>query len=197
MIAVFDMGGVLIRDFSVGPYLVEYLGFPKGTKFREMTPTFGEYLSMHSRGLITEERMWELARNDSPMLKDAKAPLMEKFFHPHLDEPTVSVIERLKAKGVRVICATNVIDSHYRFHVREGQYSIFDKVYPSHLIGLQKPDPEFFRYVLREERTAPEEAFFTDDMEVNVESAKGLGMRAYIYTDASKLEKDLGEVGLL
>ena len=43
----------------------------------------------------------------------------------------------------------------------------------------------------------PDAVFFADDAARNVEAAKGLGMHAYLYTDAAQLESDLWQEGFL
>ena len=122
---------------------------------------------------------------------------MGKFFHPVLDEPTIEVIKRIKEKGMRVVCGTNVLDSHYKIHMALHQYDIFDKVYPSHLIHLRKPDFRFYRYIAEREGVNPSQCFFTDDIKENVDAGKEVGMVSFQYFDADKLERDLKEAGVL
>jgi len=68
-----------------------------------------------------------------------------------------------------------------------GDYRVFHRVYASHLMGVAKPDPEFFRRILREESWRPEEVTFVDDMAKNVEAAAGLGIHAILYRDYPEL----------
>jgi HAD superfamily hydrolase (TIGR01509 family) len=56
---------------------------------------------------------------------------------------------------------------------------IFEKVYYSHRLGLRKPNPEIFKYVLKDSNLEPEESLYVDDTLEHVESARGLGIRAY------------------
>ena len=56
---------------------------------------------------------------------------------------------------------------------------IFEKVYYSHRLGLRKPNPEIFKYVLKDSNLEPEESLYVDDTLEHVESAKALGIRAY------------------
>jgi putative hydrolase of the HAD superfamily len=68
-----------------------------------------------------------------------------------------------------------------------GHYAIFDAVFASNKIGLSKPDPEFYRYILKNEGVKPEDTFFVDDTEVNVLSAERIGIRAILFKDSSSL----------
>ena len=96
---------------------------------------------------------------------------------------------------------TNTIEPHYLVHSRNGDYDIFDRVYASHQIGLVKPDPAFYTYILEREVCAPEESVFVDDAGENVAAARKLGIHGLLFTDAAKLRCDLaalkrgGQVG--
>lgn len=98
---------------------------------------------------------------------------------------------------MRIICGTNVIDSHYKIHLRNGDYAVFDKVYPSHLMGVSKPDPEFYRRILENEQVQPGEAFFTDDLKENVEAASLIGVHAVLYRSAEDLLQQLVSLKIL
>ncbi|HEV2353381.1 MAG TPA: HAD family phosphatase [Puia sp.] len=53
----------------------------------------------------------------------------------------------------------------------------FDKTYYSHLMGMRKPDPASFRYILEENNLIGNETLFVDDAIVNVEGAEQAGLR--------------------
>ena len=54
--------------------------------------------------------------------------------------------------------------------------TVFDLLVFSGEEGVQKPDPEIFRRALARLGAAPGEAVFVDDVEANVEAARGMGM---------------------
>jgi putative hydrolase of the HAD superfamily len=54
-----------------------------------------------------------------------------------------------------------------------------DHLFTSSHYGARKPDPAVFRAVLEAYATAPEDAFFADDMRVNVEGAESVGITTY------------------
>ena len=197
-VCMFDMGGVMIRDFQIAPELSEYLGYGKRESLAKIDPSLAEAVELHSIGKITEEQVWKMFCScTGKKLDNINESLLGKFFHPVLDQATVDVVKKLKAKGIRVICGTNVIDSHYRIHNILHQYDVFDKVYPSHLLGIRKPDKDFYMAVCQKENIKPEECFFTDDIMENVEAASSCGLCARLYAGAQKLESDLKELGLI
>ena len=103
----------------------------------------------------------------------------------------MDLIKQLKGRS-RVVCGTNTLDPHYDYHLSRGHYDIFDAVFASNKIGLSKPDPEFYRYILRDEGVNPENAFFVDDTEVNVLSAERMGINATLFTDSKSLSLQIG-----
>lgn len=195
-LCIFDMGGVVVRDFQMAPELLPYLG-RKELEFSQMPDGVRQALHAHSKGLIEEGEFWQIYELEtSSKVPQSGQSLLGKFFHPVLDQPTIEVIKQLKNLNMRVVCGTNVIDSHYKIHQALKQYTIFDHVYASHLMHLAKPDRTFFKQILEQEKISAEHVFFTDDMEINVLAAKEEGLSAYVYSDAKHLAIQLKAEGI-
>ncbi|MCU0949025.1 MAG: HAD family phosphatase, partial [Porphyrobacter sp.] len=62
---------------------------------------------------------------------------------------------------------------------------------------IAKPDPAI--YAITEARIGHRGAslFFTDDNPANIAAARARGWRAHLFTDAARLEAELGAAGLL
>ena len=194
---IFDMGGVMIRDYHMEPELMPFLGLSEKS-FTVMDPRLHAALLRHSCGEISEDAFWMFYTEiTGKTLPPHDKPLLGKFFHPTMDEPTVQIVEELKASGMRVVGGTNVIDAHYKVHMNLNQYAVFDKVYASHLMGIAKPDPAFYEYILKAEGIQATEVFFTDDVAENVKVAADAGLNAFVYTGAAALRKQLLSAGLL
>lgn len=204
-LCIFDMGGVMVRDFHIAPELMPYLGYSDASligkdsySFSDISPVISEALNSHSTGDISEEEFWKIYEKETnKKVPESEGSLLGKFFHPVLDQATVDVVNDLKKKGIKVVCGTNVIDIHYKIHNQLHQYDVFDKVYPSHLMRKRKPNPEFWLEILEKEGVKPEEAFFTDDLESNVKASEKLGIHAHVYTDAGPLRKELKRLEVL
>ena len=194
---IFDMGGVMIRDYHMEPELMPFLGL-NDRSFAAVDLRFREALRRHSRGEIKEDGFWSYySEITGKAVPPHEGSLLGKFFHPVLDQPTVQTAMELKASGMRVVCGTNVIDAHYGIHMKLNQYAVFDKVYASHLMGTVKPESTFYAYMLKEEGITAGEAFFTDDMAENVDAASASGLNAFLYTGADSLREHLRSFGLL
>ncbi len=106
-------------------------------------------------------------------------------------EMTAERFERLLElrKKYKVFLLSNINDLHERwiadYLLREHQIEdfetrYFDGVYYSHLIRLRKPNRDIYEYVLADAELVPEETLFIDDLSMNVEAAKTLGIRGLV-----------------
>jgi len=66
----------------------------------------------------------------------------------------------------------------------------------SYQLHMAKPDPEIYRYVLKELGTLPDETLFLDDKLVNIQAARALGIRAIHFSTVEQLRADLIVAGL-
>ncbi len=57
-------------------------------------------------------------------------------------------------------------------------------------VGVIKPDPAIYRIALERLGCEPGEAVFFDDLERNVDAARALGIRAYLFTDLAAARRD-------
>ncbi len=67
----------------------------------------------------------------------------------------------------------------------------------SHRLKCAKPDPDVFRRALESIGATSQNTIFIDDLLENVLAARALGMRAFQFTDARSLTRELEAEGLL
>lgn len=74
-----------------------------------------------------------------------------------------------------------VFDQTLARHMPQGETfdSLFERAYYSHEIGLRKPDPQVFRYVLERHGLEAESTLFVDDSIQHIESARSLGLKTH------------------
>jgi putative hydrolase of the HAD superfamily len=68
---------------------------------------------------------------------------------------------------------------------------LFDELIISAKVGMVKPDPRIFHLAVERLRVQPAEAIFIDDIEENVEAARGEGLIAIQYQDTQKTIDEL------
>ncbi len=107
----------------------------------------------------------------------------ETFFrHLQPNEELFAFMRGLHERGYRMAILTN--------NVREWEPlwrpmlpvdEIFELVVDSGFVGLRKPDPRIYEVTLDRLGVTPEATLFVDDMEINCDAARALGIHAVHY----------------
>ena len=101
-----------------------------------------------------------------------------------LDFPNerINLLKEL-SKKYRIFLLSNTNEIHYHQYNKDliDQYgfdlsSLFEKAYYSHEIGMRKPDPEIFEFVLNDSKLIPAETIFIDDLNKNIDVANRMGI---------------------
>ena len=97
-------------------------------------------------------------------------------------------LELLKRK-YRLFLLSNTDEIHIsKFEHKAGAtfarefYQCFEKVYFSFEIGIRKPDPEAFKYIINKHDLSTKRTLFIDDKKVNTDIAASLGMQVWNIT---------------
>ena len=138
MVFIFDMGGVLARDFDIIPEAARLMGMDEVLVRRHAEPHMKALMS----GTIAPDEYWNRFGQATGVYppEDYWATL----FSPTVDAEVEHTIRMLRGR-FRVVCGTNTVQSHYMYLQANGMYDCFDAVYASHLYGVCKPDPEFWQ----------------------------------------------------
>lgn len=106
----------------------------------------------------------------------------------------IEYAKSLRQKGIKVFVLSNNFKERATFY---GHYSwmhdAVDKAYFSWQTGFVKPDVKAWELVLRENDLKSEECIYFDDLEKNVESAKILDIKSFLFTNEEELEKIIKE----
>lgn len=70
---------------------------------------------------------------------------------------------------------------------------MFEKIYYSWETGFVKPGKAAFEKLLSDSGLKAEECIYVDNQESNIATAKSVGVKAILFTDAEELEKNLKE----
>ncbi|HXP91418.1 MAG TPA: HAD family phosphatase [Fibrobacteria bacterium] len=95
-------------------------------------------------------------------------------------EGVAELVSETRAAGFATASLSNSNEIHWpvmQAHQRTDE--TFDANFPSHLMGVCKPDPEAFREALRLWKREPTDVLFLDDNEVNCRGARSAGLVAF------------------
>ena len=112
------------------------------------------------------------------------------FEHLHPNREMIVFMRELRGRGLRMALLTNNVrewEPQWRAKLPEID-EIFEVVVDSAFVGMRKPDPEIYELTLERlgDGILPAECVFVDDVDVNCEAARKLGMRAVVYRDADQ-----------
>ena len=108
------------------------------------------------------------------------------------------VLERVRARyRIAFLSNSNEVHAEVIPRVFAGLFEKDDRFIFSHRFKVAKPDPEIFRRALEVIGALPQHAVFIDDLIENVIAARGVGLRAFQFTDSRTLLRDLEAEGLL
>jgi putative hydrolase of the HAD superfamily len=195
-----DFGGVLTTPLSRG-----FLAYQEeagisleelGLAMARATEAYGEHpLFVLERGEIAEV---EFARRLEEQL-DGRFDLgrLRELYFERLEpnETMIRYVGELRARGLRTALLTNNVrewEPLWRGKLPELD-AIFELVVDSAFVGLRKPEPEIYELTVERlgENLRAGECLFVDDLEVNCETARALGMTAVRFETAEQAIAEL------
>jgi len=191
-----DALGTLVRMEPPAPHLREQLRRIVGVDVTEdqAAKAFGDeiayYLRHHLEGSDPESLSdlrdrcagvlrASLGLEHVDLAKIREALLSSIHFHAFPDSRPA--LEELRARGLKLVAASNWDSSLPEVLERTGLASLLDGVVSSAMVGVTKPAPELFRAALAIAGAPPERALHVgDSLENDIVGARGLGMRAVL-----------------
>lgn len=186
---IFDVGNVLVKW---SPKEVIKRNFPKINPkqfFRDMDSTWTnlnlgkitltEAVQEYSRIFrVPEENMSKLMSE----LKDDQTPI----------EGSVELLKELSQKDYILYSITDNVKEFISYHRINSKFPEYLKdITVSADAGFLKPDPRIYRVLLDKHRLIPHECVFIDDMIINVEGAKLVGMHSFQFKDTEQCREEL------
>ncbi|KAI0744124.1 phosphatase yihX [Daedaleopsis nitida] len=126
-----------------------------------------------------------LAAQFSVQASDIDAAFVQVRESLRPNEELVALVRELKAQfhgQLRVFALSNISLPDYEFIITlPTDWSIFDEVFASALLGERKPDRAIYERVVQEAGIDPATAVFVDDKAENVEVARALGIHGIVF----------------
>ncbi|AFH93677.1 TPA: glucose-1-phosphatase [Providencia stuartii] len=180
MLYIFDMGNVIIDiDFNrVFDKWSELSGTP--SEQIKSRFTFGNIFQQHECGKISDIEFAEMLCEELGITLSFEefAEGWHAIFMSVRPE-VIDIMERLREQGHRVVVLSNTNRLHLDYwpeHYPEIAASS-DFLYLSQDLGMRKPDPAIYQYVLESEEFDAADAIFFDDVEDNIKAAEALGIK--------------------
>jgi putative hydrolase of the HAD superfamily len=115
-----------------------------------------------------------------PVSLDGFAARMMGALEPN--EALFAYYRGLRDRGVRLALLTNnVREWEPLWRTKLPIDDVFELVVDSAFVGMRKPEPRIYELTLERLGLPAEACVFVDDLQVNVDAAKALGMRGVVY----------------
>jgi len=117
----------------------------------------------------------------------------ERYFrHLQPNDRMIDHMRGLRERGYKLaICTNNVREWEARWRAMLPVDEIFDVVVDSAFVGSRKPEPRIYQITLERLGTAPEAALFVDDVEINCQAARELGIQAIHFRDTDQAIQEI------
>jgi putative hydrolase of the HAD superfamily len=189
---VFDLGNVLI-SFKPAEYF-EKNNYPQAIKATILADIFGsrEWLMLDNGEISTQEAIEAISSRSS-----LKKEEIVHIFNLRTDlmfplDPNVRILPGLKKRGFKLYYLSNFPSDIFE-EVKSGYY--FFKHFDGGLISAEakysKPDRRIYEILTERYSLIPEECLFIDDLEINVMSAKAVGMKGLFTNGSLRIEKEV------
>lgn len=97
----------------------------------------------------------------------------------------------LTMQGYQTAILSNISRMQAEIVKKNGYYDWFDQVFLSYAIGLEKPNPEVYDFLLKALQLQPEEILFIDDKKENVQAAIDVGIDSILFSSLNQLREEL------
>lgn len=195
---VFDLGGVVV---AWRPDEILARSFPD-----EATRALvGRELMQHPDWLALDRG--DLSWEEAVCRAAGRTGLSEETVRDFLDSVpsmlianprTVDLLYRLKARGHRLYCLSNMPKESIEHLERVYSFwDVFTGTVISSRVRLCKPEPAIYSHLLAAYDLPPTETIFIDDSEPNVAAARELGIQAIKFENLEQCERELKKLGCL
>ncbi|MCS7010621.1 MAG: HAD family phosphatase [Anaerolineales bacterium] len=177
-----DFGGVLVRteDRSPRRQAAERLGMSEQELERVVFESESSRLA--SLGKIPEEEHWRAVAESLRLPPSEADHIIADFFAgDRLDTVWLDFLRSLRP-NYKIGLISNAWSGLRAWITRQGFADVFDRMIISAEVGLMKPDPRIYLLALQELDAQADESVFIDDMLVNVEAARVVGMSGIHFT---------------
>lgn len=108
------------------------------------------------------------------------------------NQAMIDYMRGLRERGYRLaICTNNVREWERTWRAMLPVDEIFDLVVDSAFVGVRKPDPRIYTLTLERLGVPAEQALFIDDIDINCDAARALGMLAIHFRDTEQAQSEI------
>lgn len=145
------------------------------------------------KGIMSETDYWDYVNKSfgqNLSIEEVTNLIMEAY---STNQNVVDYVKKVRSMGIKTcICTNNFPTRINALNEKFNFLSDFNVQVFSYEVGAVKPDPKIFQTLIDKSGVLPQEIFYADDKEANVQVAKSLGINAITYTNFENFVSELG-----
>ncbi len=189
---VFDIGGVLQITPSLG-VIGKWEG-RLGLAHGQLVDKLGDVMAAGEIGAMTEEqvhrRVAAILGLDSAQLDAFMADIWAEYLGA-LNTGLAAYATGLRPRYRTALLSNSFVGARRKEQECYGFSDLTDLIIYSHEVGLAKPDPRIYELTCDRLQVRAEETVFVDDLPVNVEAAREIGLQTVLYVGNAQAIADI------
>jgi putative hydrolase of the HAD superfamily len=184
---IFDLGGVVL-EWNPDQILSRFQKDPD-LRSRLRQALFG-HADWHQfdRGHLTEDEVIDRMEARIGRPRDELIAIVDAVRESLIEKPdTLKLIRELHQRAIPLYCLSNMPASIYaHLRIRHAFWDVFRGIVISGEVRMVKPEPQVFAHLLERFDLRAAESIFIDDLPVNIEAARCVGLRTILFRDAAQ-----------
>jgi putative hydrolase of the HAD superfamily len=194
---IFDLGGVVVRWEPDAIIASVFDDEALQAKVRDGVFAHPDWLELDRGTLDREDAIRRAAQRIGMTEADIRRLLLA--VPPSLVPipETVELLYRLKARGYRLYCLSNMHVASIEHLEREQKFfEVFTGKVISCRLKLCKPEPAIYQEALKVNGLQAKDSVFIDDVEVNIAAAAKVGLHTILFKNAAQCASELRALGV-
>jgi putative hydrolase of the HAD superfamily len=189
-----DFGGVLVRTEDPEPRRRQAGNLGMTSRDLEKIIFESDSAQMASTGEIKEDDHWQAVAEKLGVTRAEADQIIGEFFSGDRTDLALTNFLRSLRPEYKVCLISNAWSGLRALITQQKFDDIFDAMVISAEVGLIKPDPRIYHLALAKLGSRPEESVFIDDIAINVEAARSVGMSGIMFTQSGKVMEELEKI---
>jgi putative hydrolase of the HAD superfamily len=189
---IFDLGGVLL-DWNPDKILQSfYSDSASRTLLMDELFLHPEWRAFNRGGLREAELVASVRGRTGRPVAELTA-LLHAVRESLVTKPdTVALLRSLHRRGIPLYCLSDMPVSVYaHVRLRHEFWDAFSGIVISGEVKMMKPEREVFQHLLTRFKLEARQTVFVDDLPLNIEGARAVGLHAIQFIDAAQCARDL------
>jgi HAD superfamily hydrolase (TIGR01509 family) len=110
----------------------------------------------------------------------------------------VEILQAVQARGYNTYVLSNLSEQSYRrIYFKNAFFSTFKGAIFSYQVKTVKPEPDIYKTLLKTYDLLPDECLFIDDLEININAGRSLGIDGIVCKNHEYVREELKRLGVL